>query len=151
MVRLSCRVSLGTIFYKSPKRNCRGVSMGVDLGLAFCPGDMGLDTSGHRTPGRRIGLGSSSWFPGVSLPSCAKPNKLLNNHVCWVLFLKGHEFGDIGPLTDIKSIWYEDICRWHRIFGSVYMPSINVDRRFLTRRRSHQKKFFFQQITHSTR
>ena len=65
--------------------------MGVDLGLAFCPGAMGLDTSGHRAPGRRIGLGSSPWFPGVSLPSCAKPNKLLNNHECWVLFLKGHE------------------------------------------------------------
>ena len=92
MVRLSCSVSLGTIFYRSPKRNCRGVSMGVDLGLAFCPGAMGLDTSGHRAPGRRIGLGSSPWFPGVSLPSCAKPNKLLNNHECWVLFLKGHEF-----------------------------------------------------------
>ena len=91
MVRLSCSVSLGTNFYRSPKRNCRGVSMGVDLGLAFCPGAMGLDTSGHRAPGRRIGLGSSPWFPGVSLPSCAKPNKLLNNHECWVLFLKGHE------------------------------------------------------------
>ena len=82
---------LGTIFYRSPKRNCRGVSMGVDLGLAFCPGAMGLDTSGHRAPGRRIGLGPSPWFPGVSLPSCAKPNKLLNKHECWVLFLKGHE------------------------------------------------------------
>ena len=82
---------LGTIFYRSPKRNCRGVSMGVDLGIAFCPGAMGLDTSGHRAPGRRIGLGSSPWFPGVSLPSCAKPNKLLNSHECWVLFLKGHE------------------------------------------------------------
>ena len=91
MVRLSCSVSLGTNFYRSPKRNCRGVSMGVDLGLAFCPGAMGLDTSGHRVPGRRIGLGSSPWFPGVSLPSCAKPNKLLNNHECWVLFQKGHE------------------------------------------------------------
>ena len=29
-------------------------------------------------------------------------------------------FGDIGPLTDVKSIRYEDICRWHRIFGSIY-------------------------------
>ena len=51
----------------------------------------------------------------------------------------------IGPLADIKSIRYEDICRWHRIFGtggSVYMPSINVDRRFLSRRRSYQKIFF---------
>ena len=71
---------LGTISYRSPKRNCRGVSMGVDLGLAFCPCAMSLDTSGHRAPGRRISLGSSPWFPGVSLPSCAKPNKLLNNH-----------------------------------------------------------------------
>ena len=83
--------SFGYYFYRSPKRNCGGVSMGVDLGLAFCPGAMGLDTSGHRAPGRRMGLGSSPWFPGVSLPSCAKPNKLLNNHECWVLFLKGHE------------------------------------------------------------
>ena len=32
--------------------------------------------------------------------------------------------GDIRPLTDIKSIRYEDICRWHRIYGSVNMPSI---------------------------
>ena len=31
-----------------------------------------------------------------------------------------HCFGDIGPLTDVKSIRYEDICRWHRIFGSIY-------------------------------
>ena len=46
----------------------------------------------------------------------------------------------------IKSIRCEEICRWRRIFGSVYMPSINVDRRLLSRRRSHQK-FFFQQIT----
>ena len=82
---------LGTIFYRSPKRNCRGVSMGVDLGLAFCPSAMGLDTSGHRAPGQRMGLGSSPWFPGVSLPSCAKPNKLLNHHEFWVLFLKGHD------------------------------------------------------------
>ena len=29
-------------------------------------------------------------------------------------------FGNIGPLTDVKSIRYEDICRWHRIFGSIY-------------------------------
>ena len=80
------------IFYRSPKRNCRGVSMGVDLGLAFCPGAMGLDTSGPRAPGQRMGLGSSPWFPGLSLPSCAKPNKLLNNHEFRMLFLKGHEW-----------------------------------------------------------
>ena len=31
---------------------------------------------------------------------------------------------DIGPLTDIESIRYEDISMWHHIFGSVHMPSI---------------------------
>ena len=39
--------------------NCRGVSMGVDLEFASCPSAMGLDTSGHRAPGRWMGLGSS--------------------------------------------------------------------------------------------
>ena len=123
---------LGYYFYRSPKRNCRGVSMGVDLGLAFCPGAMGLDTSGHRAPGRRIGLGSSPWFPGVSLPSCAKPNKLLNNHECWVLFLKSHEsnlhfwFGDltgIGPLRNLPS---EALCSCTLITFTCYVITVCI-------------------------
>ena len=40
------------------------------------------------------------------------------------MILLDHNIVDIGTLTDTKSNWYEDIWRWHRIFGSVYMPSI---------------------------
>ena len=36
--------------YRFPKRNCKGVSMHVDLELAFCPGAMVLNTSGHMAP-----------------------------------------------------------------------------------------------------
>ena len=92
--------SFGHYFLKVPKEGLHGGSVWVlILGLLSVPVlwvRTHLDT---RAPGWRMGLGSSPWFPGVSLPSCAKPNKSLNNLECWVLFLRGHECEDGGSPT----------------------------------------------------
>ena len=63
------------LFFIGPQRGTAGVSVWVlILGLPSVPA---LWVWTHLDTERRIGLGSPPWFPGVSLPSCAKPNKLL--------------------------------------------------------------------------